>query len=363
MQVPIELKMQCVRLIQQGNTIEKVYDYFYKEFPECDIDKEHFRKRLNAWQKKEYPDEITLRNGTYKNFTPHGATVQVNSDGIITQAWIKQNSNIVSPEEFIKIIKKNRIEKFSLEKKQNENSITLASDMLEIPLFDMHWGISYYENYETVLAEIIKLVSSKQWDKIIIPFGQDYFHNDSIINGITTKGTNIQKVDMIKAIKDGQKFIYSLIDACIEFSNNVKVIYTPGNHDHSISWMFMEILLERYGPIIVDDKMLNRKIITYGSNAIMFTHGSSKKATDPKKLALVFLNEFSLDVSGCNVKEIHAGHFHSETDVDVGGVMVRRLSTRAITDSWSDHEDYVGTHKRFMLFIWDLNKLKEIYYI
>ena len=224
LQVPIELKMQCVRLIQQGNTIEKVYDYFYKEFPECDIDKEHFRKRLNAWQKKEYPDEITLRNGTYKNFTPHGATVQVNSDGIITQAWIKQNSNIVSPEEFIKIIKKNRIEKFSLEKKQNENSITLASDMLEIPLFDMHWGISYYENYETVLAEIIKLVSSKQWDKIIIPFGQDYFHNDSIINGLTTRGTCIEKVDMVRAVKDGQQFMYAIIDAALENAEEVKVI-------------------------------------------------------------------------------------------------------------------------------------------
>lgn len=63
------------------------------------------------------------------------------------------------------------------------------------------------------------------------------------------------------------------------------------------------------------------------------------------------------------VREVHAGHLHHEAEADIFGVMVRRLSSGTVTTEWTDKEDYVGAHKRFMLFEYDINKLRSIHYI
>jgi UDP-2,3-diacylglucosamine pyrophosphatase LpxH len=226
----------------------------------------------------------------------------------------------------------------------------------------MHWGVAFMDHYKSTLNEILDLINSKHWDRIVIPFGQDFFHNDSIINGKTTKGTPIEKVDMQRAVKEGLQFIFAIIEAALEKSNEVRVVYSAGNHDMSTSWMFMQTLLVRYGPDVVDDSLEYRKVITYGKNSIMITHGDSKQAT-AKKLAHIFPISFPEEFAAADVREVHSGHLHHEAEADIYGIMVRRLSTGGITDDWSDKEDFVGAHKRFMLFEWDYKKLKSIHYI
>lgn len=344
-------------MYKQGLPPKEIYEtYFKMQFEQPQIFKS-FKISLKKWLDKTYPDSITLDTGTYEGFTAHDATVQVSGKGEIVQAWIKQSANEVDPEEFIQAIKEH-VEPYKYEPKESPES----QDMLEIPLFDMHWGIAYLDHYEIVLGEILNLIASQRWKRIVIPFGQDFFHNDSIVKGETTKGTVIEKVDMQRAVKEGQQFIYAIIDMAIENADSVKVIYTPGNHDRSISWMFMQVLLERYGPKIVDDSMEFRKCVTYGKNSIMVTHGDSKRA-NPRNLAPIFSITFPEQFANANVREIHAGHLHTESDTDVFGVMVRRLSTGNKTDEWSDKEDFIGSHKRFMLFHWSLDKLKSIHYI
>jgi UDP-2,3-diacylglucosamine pyrophosphatase LpxH len=172
----------------------------------------------------------------------------------------------------------------------------------------------------------------------------------------------IEKVDMIRAVKESKVFIYTLIDTAIQHSNEVEVIYSAGNHDRSISWMFIQVLLERYGPGIVDDSLEYRKVISYGANSVMITHGDSKQAT-AKNLAHIFPIAFAEEFANANVREVHAGHLHHEAEADIYGVMVRRLSSGGKVDDWSNKEDFVGTHRRFMVFEWDLTKLASIHYI
>ena len=234
--------------------------------------------------------------------------------------------------------------------------------MLEIPLFDMHWGVSYLEHYESVLNDILELIHSRHWDRIVIPFGQDFFHNDSIVNPTTTKGTVIDKVDMTKAVKEGQQFIYAIIDAALTNANDVRVFYSAGNHDRSISWMFMQVLLERYGRDVVDDSMEYRKVFTYGKNSVMVTHGDSKQAT-AKNLAHIFPISYPEEFAQATTREVHSGHLHHESEADIFGVMVRRLSSGAAVDDWSNRQDFIGTHRRFMIFEWDPNSLRSIHYI
>jgi UDP-2,3-diacylglucosamine pyrophosphatase LpxH len=312
---------------------------------------------INIWMKRDWPDDMTLECGTYDGFIAHDATVQVSKSGEIIQAWIKQKAEDFNPEDFLAAIR-DSVEPYDYVPVEHYDT----TRMLEIPLFDMHWGVAFMDYYEPVLTEILDIVTSRNWDRIVIPFGQDFFHNDSIVNGQTTKGTVIEKVDMIRAVKEAKTFVYALIDTAIQHANAVEVVYSAGNHDKSTSWMFMQVLLERYGSSVVDDSLECRKVITHGRNAVMITHGDSKQAT-AKNLAHIFPIAFAEEFANADVREVHAGHLHHETEADIFGVMVRRLSTGGKVDDWSNKEDFIGTHRRFMLFEWDQKKLKSIHYI
>lgn len=355
--ISLKVKKSCCEMAANGKTSREIYNEYYCQQVDEPAMFETFKRQLTRWKKNIYPDSLTLESGTYEGFTAHDATVQVSKSGEIVQAWIKQKANDIDPESFIKAIRE------SVEPvKYYEQYLEDADRMLEIPLFDMHWGVSFMDHYEPVLKDILDLINRRHWDRIVIPFGQDFFHNDSIVNGQTTRGTAIEKVDMMRAVREGRQFMYTIIDASLKQANEVHVLYSAGNHDRSISWMFMQVLLERYGDKIVDDSLEYRKVVKYGRNAIMFTHGDSRQAT-AKNLAHIFPISFPEEFADSDVREIHAGHLHHERESDIYGIMVRRLSTGAKLDEWSDKEDYIGTHRRFMVFEWDLDKLRSIHYI
>lgn len=355
--IPIKVKRECCRLRDAGMTARDIYNDYFVKMVEQPQSLDSFKRSLNRWRGTTFPDDTTLTCGTYEGFTAHNATVQVSKTGEIVQAWIKQKADEFDPEDFLAAIRD------VVEPYEHKPAPHVSSNrMLEIPLFDMHWGIADFNYYEPVLRDILDLIQSKHWDRIVIPIGQDLFHNDSIVNPTTTKGTMVDKVDMTKAVKDARIFMTAIIDSAIGYANEVRVMYTPGNHDRSICWMFMQVLLERYGTEIVDDSMQYRKIFTYGKNSIMVTHGDSKQAT-VKGLAHIFPISYPEEFAQANVREVHAGHLHHEGEGDIYGIMIRRLSTRAKVDDWSDRQDFIGAHRRFMVFEWDSESLRSIHYI
>ena len=356
-QIPIEVKKTCCQMREEGRTIREIYDTYFTQATGSTATYNSFRSMIHRWSKKQWAESTTLAAGTYGGFVAHDATVQVSKSGEIIQAWIKQKAEDFNQEDFVAAIKES-VEPFEYQKSAYSN----ATRMLEIPLFDMHWGVAFMDYYKPVLTELLTLLNSHTWDKIVIPFGQDFFHNDSIVDGKTTKGTPIEKVDMMRAVKEAKTFMYALIDTAIHQANDVVVMYTPGNHDRSTAWMFIQVLLERYGPSVVDDTLEYRKVITYGKNSIMVTHGDSKQAT-AKNLAHIFPVSFAEEFANANVREVHAGHLHHEAEADIYGVMVRRLCSGGKVDDWSNKEDFIGTHRRFMVFEWDQNKLASIHYI
>ena len=355
--IPIRVKKECCRMNESGFSARDIYKNYFVNETGSGCSFETFRRALKKWKQIKFPDDTTLECGTYEGFTAHGATVQVSKSGEIVQAWIKQKANGFDAEGFMKAIL-DKVEPYAYEP---QNDLT-ANRMLEIPLFDMHWGIMFLDDYKPVLENILELINSRHWDRIVIPFGQDFFHNDSVVNAITTKGTIIEKVDMLRAVKEGRQFIKTIIDTALNNSNETKVIYSPGNHDRSVSWMFMQVLLERYGAEVVDDAMEYRKVITYGKNSIMVTHGDSKQAT-AKNLAHIFPISYPEEFSQATTREVHSGHLHHEAEGDIYGVMVRRLSSGVAVDDWSNRQDFVGSHRRFMVFEWDRDALRSIHYV
>jgi hypothetical protein len=349
-----EMKRKFVELANSGMS----YSQIYKEHIEGNsgMSFRTFSRRMAEWKQKLAADDAMLENANiaYK-FTPHASTVQVNAKGEVIQAWIKQHTED-RMEELLEALKDNTPVTQVYPIKQEE-----AEGMLEIPLFDMHFGIADMEYYKDTLVEILGIVTGKRWDKIIIPVGQDLFHNDSIVNGITTKGTLIEKVGLKKAVYDAKTFYFNLIDAAISSANEVQVIYSPGNHDKTVGWLFVQILLERYGKEIVDDSMADRKAVWWEGCFIGITHGD-KKTDTPQGLRGKFTIEFPGLFAAAKVREIHTGHLHRESSMDEYGVQVRRMSTGNKDDEWTITEGYKA-QKRFMLFEWMPDRLKAIYYV
>jgi hypothetical protein len=353
MRIDYKLKRQCAELAQSGMTYREIYNkYFYPEHKTMSF--ETFRHKIRKWKEKHYVDDETLEAANLDwGFKPYAATVQISGDGKITQSWIKQSADDNTYAELVKEIRENT------QPVKIEREIRKSDKMLEIPLYDLHLGIADIKYYEKTVQETLEIIYLKHWDKIIIPIGQDLFHNDDF-RGRTSSGRQIEKVDMVKAWRDAKAIYYAIIEASYEQANEVEIIYIRGNHDESMAWAFTQLLDERYGN--TDDGLEYKKVRTYGKCFIGFTHGDGKKSS-PKDLRGQFTIKFPIEFAHSTVREIHAGHLHHEIDTDEYGVMCRRLSSGSLQDDWSDSEGYEGAIKRFMIFEWSKEKLASIHYV
>lgn len=349
--IDIELKKRCVDAYNQGRPLKEIYTEFYHdEHPSSGY--ETFKRLMRKWRKLIYPDRTTLDGGTYEGFVAHHATVQVNNKGEIVQAWVKQTLDDGQWDKLLEVIHGNtdpvRIEAVTGD----------GVGMLEIPLYDMHLPLS---DHTKSIESLLGIINRQKWDEINIVIGQDLFHNDDM-QGRTSSGRPIEKVDIPAAWEDARRIWFSVIDSSIRQSERVNLIYSKGNHDESLAWCFVQMLKDHYPQLNVNDDLKQRKCIWWNGCFIGLTHGHYIRSK-MHDLRGQFTIEFPEAFSKSTVREIHAGHLHHEAEGDLYGVMIRRLSRNGETDEWSENEGYVGANKRFMVFEWMPGTLNAIYYI
>lgn len=353
MTISSELKRQCVEMKRSGQTAREIYfNFFCRQHPGMAY--ETFRTKLKRWQKQPYADEMTLNAGTYDGFIAHNATVQVNADGEVVQAWIKQTAEDDQMERLLDFIKENTTPVMVRPQDMGE----AEPEMLEIPLFDQHFP---QNEHKEVLSELLKLIRSQPWEEINIVIGQDLLHNDDF-RGRTSSGSPIEQVDMVKGWAMARNFYAAVISEALAYSNRLKITYSKGNHDESMSWAFVQMLKAMFPQADVDDSLKQRKCIWWRECFIGVTHGAYKKSS-LQDLRGQFSIQFAKEFASAKVREIHAGHLHREEERDLYGVMCRRLSHSGIEDDWTDDEGLVGANRRFMVFRWKPGRLGAIYYI
>jgi hypothetical protein len=292
---------------------------------------------------------VTARNNIWNSYSKQ--------DGVQTlyasKITVKPKVNGLNIDQLIKAIKDMKPVSITHNKVEVKDK-----RLLEIPVFDPHFGISDYEYYEPTLIKTSNLIHSRRWEEVLLIIGQDNLHNDDF-RGRTSKGTPIEKVDMVKAWEDCYKFFGTLIEDAIKQSNSIKVMYSKGNHDEALSWAFVQMLKAKYPQVIFDDSREERKAHIFGQNFIGVTHGDKAR----KNLHNLFPVEFPNEWSKAKNRELHTGHYHIEDAKDVFGMMVRTLATRNKTDQWHRDNGFVGGHKRFMLFEYSENELESIHYV
>ena len=239
-------------------------------------------------------------------------------------------------------------------KSDNNNGI----DLLELPLYDLHFGVNTYNHYKHALEEISDKIKSKKWDRIFFIIGQDLLHNNGF-NGQTSSGTPIEAVDMDQAWEDAFKFYCELLDLAQRNANQVDSSYSIANHDDSMAWAFVKCLKIKFPDITFDTSKRVRKSYVWNDVFIGYTHGHK----GANRLHENFLSDFGKQMAVAEIVEIHSGHLHTEKAKDKFGVLVRTLSTKGQTDDWHADNGFVGAHKRFQLFEYSPTALKSIYYI
>ncbi|GLI82331.1 hypothetical protein ANABIO32_00170 [Rossellomorea marisflavi] len=233
-----------------------------------------------------------------------------------------------------------------------------ASKLLEVSLYDMHFGISSLDFYRNHLNEIVHKIRSRKWEKILFVIGQDLLHNDNF-KSQTANGTIIEKVDMEKAWDEAILFYETLITEALDNSTEVETMYVAGNHDHSMSYGLYRNLELLFPQIKSDSSPRQRKGFVWENVFIGFTHGDK----GANRLVENFLSEYGKLIAKADVKEIHSGHLHTEITKDKFGIVQRTLATANKTDDWHEDNGFVGAMKRFQLFEYSPSSLDAIYYI
>lgn len=351
--IPFEVKQKCVEMRESGASLPSIYrEYFSEAHPGMSY--ETFRHKIKHWQKQYFADEMTLQSGTYPGFIAHGATVQVDRRGQIVQAWIKEHADDDQMARLVELIEKNTTPVY-IERVEAEDA---EPEMLEIPLFDQHFP---QNDHIITFVELSKIVESRRWEEINVIIGQDMLHNDDM-RGRTSTGTPIEKVDIPKGWELAKIFYASLLKCCLEHTNRLKITYSKGNHDESMSWAFVQMLKAMFPQAEFDDSLRQRKCIYWRECFIGITHGAYKKSS-MDDMRGQFTIQFPVEFANAKVREIHAGHLHREEEKDIYGVMCRRLARKGNEDEWTDDEGFVGANKRFMIFRWKPGRLAGIDYV
>ena len=134
-----ELKKECLKRKAAGETSTEIY----KSLPEGAVGAslKNFKRMMRKWAHKiELDDELLDSANLNYGFKPYASSVHVNGKGEVIGAWIKQSANEQAEawREFILEVMDKPLPILTPVQAKDDPSERL----LEIPLFDMHFGIA-----------------------------------------------------------------------------------------------------------------------------------------------------------------------------------------------------------------------------
>ncbi|WP_461241118.1 helix-turn-helix domain-containing protein [Paucilactobacillus sp. N302-9] len=282
----------------------------------------------------------------------------------ISNFW-KQKEDVTSYQSKISIKPRSHIPVEELSKILNERvkPITIRAENdgkhnLVIPLYDMHFGIMTFDLLKNQLAEI-KAIIERGYKRIVIEQGGDLLHSDKMTKAETVKGTQLDPVDMVQAVKDAKRFYDEVIQCALKNSKKVDIYGVGGNHDYDLAYLFTDGLSDRYPQVDTHNTLDVRQTYQLDKVGIMLAHGDKAQ----KKLPMLFATESPYIWSSSNYREIHFGHFHKEVTHDDYGVVTRQIGTPKLNDPYEVSNGYTMATHKLQLFEYGVDRLKATYEI
>jgi len=295
------------------------------------------------------PDKFDLISSQYKVYEQHST-----EDGTVPQYSITVK---VRPKSDISVSELTGIINREVKQTRLKRTSGTLKHVLVVPMFDLHFGINSYDNMKPYLDEIQAIIQTHPFEKIVIEVGGDILHSDFLKKTQTVRGTQLDHVDTIKAWEDSAEFVKGIIEPAIENSESTELYAIGGNHDFSMQWAFIEMVKACYPQLSVFNPGSYRQVFTYGKVAIMMAHGDTAKA----KLSQLFANEYPVEWSNSTWREVHWGHFHTETVKDDGGAIQRQFGTPKPSDGYEIKNGYTMNQHVLKALEYDENGLEAEY--
>ncbi|WP_300562963.1 metallophosphoesterase family protein [Companilactobacillus sp.] len=295
------------------------------------------------------PDKFDLISSQYKVYEQHST-----EDGTVPQYSITVK---VKPKDDISVSELSGIINRSVKQKSLDRTSGTLKRMLVVPLYDLHFGINSYDNMKPYLEKIQAIIYSHSLQKIVIELGGDLLHSDYLKTTKTVNGTQLDHVDSRKAWEDAASFVKNIIEPAIKNSDVTELRAIGGNHDFDMQWAFVEMIRARYPQLSVFNPGSYRQAFNYGNVSIMMAHGDTAKA----KLSQLFANEYPNEWSDSVWREVHWGHFHTETVKDDGGTIQRQFGTPKPADGYEVKNGYTMNQHVLKVLEYDENSLLAEY--
>ena len=241
--------------------------------------------------------------------------------------------------------------------KVKETPLNQNSDVLVLPLADLHFGITKFADVKEKLNKICSYMAEHKFKKVVIEQLGDLFHSDQLNQSITKNGTNLDDVDMQTAIVDGKKFYTTLIKSALDAGSEVQVKHTQGNHSGDLEYLFLMYIEALFPEIDVQYNIAYRTAYQLTEHVgIMMAHGDVAK----KQLPMLFAGEYPNIWSKSKYREIHTGHFHKEVVSDESGVVKRQFGTPKKPDPYERKNGYTMAYHKLEMLVYGVDCLKEI---
>jgi len=214
------------------------------------------------------------------------------------------------------------------------------------------------ERFDTFIEKVETIINqaalSNYIDKVFYIIGSDEFNSE--FTGTTTKGTPQQNI-----MGYHESFVricnheVSVINLLLQKSEDVEVIYVPGNHDEFVGWHMINWLQTYFRGekrLTIDTSPNYRKYVSYGETAMMFNHGDAMK---PAKLAGIFPIEFRDGWSWHQNFYIFTGDKHHELSQDFNGIKFYQIPAFSnAKSSWDEKNGYTGAKAEVTAFLIDV---------
>jgi len=309
--------------------------------------------------KRNYWD-VTIKNAAWEGIkhTNHAYMCELNIEPIQDALTSKDIESIFE-----------RLKAPDLHEYRHSKSI---GELLELPIMDLHlgklaWKKESGDDYdlkiaETLYKEAIETILNRvnayglNIERIVFPVGQDFFHFDTA-KSTTTKGT-VMDTDTRwpKMYEKGVELNLWAIENLRAIAP-VEVIYVAANHDKMLSFFLVHHInawFRNCKDVVVNTSPYPRKYVTYGKCLIGYSHG----ADEGKKIDILMQQECPT-WSSTLWREWHLGHLHSEHAREIGGVIIRNVSSVTSRDIWHTEHGYQAVRKA-QAFVWNKEKGKVL---
>lgn len=232
----------------------------------------------------------------------------------------------------------------------------VLTQYLCIPLYDLHFD--GYEQHLELLENIVDYVRNG-YEEILIIIGGDFLHVDNF-NNTTVKGTRIDDVNFEGMITDAIQFLTDLFVECLENCPNVKVVYLTGNHASSNDYLLMRGMEMKFPQIEMDLQIEEYKHGWLGNHSIFMHHGDKR---NNKPLLEIMVSKYAKEWGESQSRYLITGHYHHEKSLSTAGMTHYQVMSPANLSSYDKKMGYITSEQGVMLFEFNNERRKAIYYI